>query len=212
MDHVSRSRLPADQRRALIEQAAERLFAISGYAGTRLEDIAAAANVTKPILYRHFDSKKALYLALLERHGQAQLQFVGPTASETSFSARLPLLIDGWFASVEERPDIWRMIFSDTTGDADIQSARLRLQAGARTIIINVLEAQSELSIASDEVVPLAELFRSATVGLVLWKLDHPAVPRALLVDLVTRAIQGVLDGPRYANGESGASGQVRHS
>jgi AcrR family transcriptional regulator len=194
MDHLSRSRLPADQRRALIEQAAVRLFAMSGYAGTRLEDIAAAANVTKPILYRHFASKKALYLALLERHGQGQLQFVGPTTSETSFSARLPLLIDGWFASVEERPDIWRMIFSDTTGDADIQSARLRIQAGARTIIIGVLEAQSELSISSDELVPLAELFRSATVGLVLWKLDHPGVPRALLVDLVTRAIQGALD------------------
>jgi len=196
MEHSPRSRLPADQRRVLIEDAAVRLFAASGYAGTRLDDIAAAADVTKPILYRHFRSKKALYLALLAGHGQGQLRFVGPAPSPDSFSARLPLLLDGWFARVEERPDIWKMIFSDTTGDADIQSARLRLQAGARTIIIGALEAQPELSIPPDELLLIAELVRAGTVGLALWKLDHPETPRPLLVDLVTRAMRGLLDRP----------------
>jgi hypothetical protein len=47
---------------------AGRLFARDGYAGTRLDDVAAAAHVTKPIVYRHFESKKALYLALLDKH------------------------------------------------------------------------------------------------------------------------------------------------
>jgi len=53
----ARRRLPPDQRRALIEDAAARLFAERGYAATKREDIAAAAGVTKPILYRHFDNK-----------------------------------------------------------------------------------------------------------------------------------------------------------
>ena len=61
-------RIPAKERRALIVRAAGRAFARDGYAGTRIEDIAAAAHVTKPIVYRHFDSKKALYMALLEQH------------------------------------------------------------------------------------------------------------------------------------------------
>ena len=193
MDVTVRTRLPADQRRAVIERTALRLFAESGYAGTRLDDIAAAAMVTKPILYRHFASKKALYLALLERHAQGQLRFVGPAATGGSFASRLPVLLDGWFARIEDQPDTWKLIFRDSTGDADIQAARLRLQAGARTNIMSVLGDQPELSIPADELVPLAELFRSAMVGLALWRLDHPDVPRPLVVDLATRAIRGLL-------------------
>jgi AcrR family transcriptional regulator len=57
---VSRSRrITGDQRRELIALAAGRLFAATGYAGTRMEDVAAAAEVTKPIVYRHFGSKAA---------------------------------------------------------------------------------------------------------------------------------------------------------
>lgn len=53
--------MPAGERRDLIARAAGRLFAERGYAGTRLEDVAAAAQVTKPIVYRRFGSKKGLY-------------------------------------------------------------------------------------------------------------------------------------------------------
>ena len=49
------------------------LFGAGGYAGTRLDDIAAAAGVTKPIVYRHFASKKGLYLALLARNDREDL-------------------------------------------------------------------------------------------------------------------------------------------
>ena len=59
--------MPGEERRALILRAAGRAFARDGYAGTRLDDVAAAAGVTKPMVYRHFASKKALYMALLEQ-------------------------------------------------------------------------------------------------------------------------------------------------
>lgn len=62
------NRIAGDERRELIALAAGRLFAVNGYADTRMEDVATAAQVTKPIVYRHFDSKKDLYLALLARH------------------------------------------------------------------------------------------------------------------------------------------------
>ena len=65
---TQRKRIPAAERREVIVRAAGQLFAREGYAGTRLDDIAAAAEVTKPIVYRHFESKKALYLALLAKH------------------------------------------------------------------------------------------------------------------------------------------------
>ena len=52
-----RRRLPVAERRETIVEAAGRLFGERGYDGARLDDVAAAAGVTKPVLYRHFDSK-----------------------------------------------------------------------------------------------------------------------------------------------------------
>jgi AcrR family transcriptional regulator len=138
-------------------------------------------------------SKKALYLALLEQHREQQPRFVQPGATNEPLVSRLPLLLDGWFARVQERPDTWKMIFHDSTGDADIQAARRQIQADARTLIAALLKAQPDLSIPKDELEPLAELLRSAMAGLALWSLEHPRIPRPLLVDLVIRAFRGLL-------------------
>ena len=42
------------------------LFAEHGYAATTMDDIAEAAGVTKPLVYQHFESKRALYLELMD--------------------------------------------------------------------------------------------------------------------------------------------------
>jgi AcrR family transcriptional regulator len=55
----------ADRRRHLIETAI-RLFTEGSYHGTTTAEIARAAGVSEPILYRHFASKRDLYLASLE--------------------------------------------------------------------------------------------------------------------------------------------------
>jgi TetR/AcrR family transcriptional regulator len=56
--------------RAAILSAAERLFAGSGVDGTRTETIAAEAGVNKALLYYYFESKDALYEAVLENHAR----------------------------------------------------------------------------------------------------------------------------------------------
>ena len=54
-------------RRETILVGAAGAFAEKGYAATSMEDVAAAAGITKLIVYRHFPSKEALYDAVLER-------------------------------------------------------------------------------------------------------------------------------------------------
>jgi AcrR family transcriptional regulator len=193
MSRPLRRRLPPDKRRALIEDAGAKLFAEHGYGATRLDDVAAAAGITKPVLYRHFDSKKALYVALLQKHAQQLPRFVDPTVGDEPFVARLPAILDGWFAYVREHPYAWQMIFRDTSGDDDVRAARRRVQERARTILADLLRAQPELAIPEDELEPTAELLRTAMAGLALWWQDHPDTPRSVLVELVTRMIRGVL-------------------
>jgi AcrR family transcriptional regulator len=61
-----RSRLPAASRRRQLLDVALDTFAQSGLDATTMDDIAHAAGVTKPLLYQHFKSKRALFLELVD--------------------------------------------------------------------------------------------------------------------------------------------------
>jgi AcrR family transcriptional regulator len=54
------------QRQATIFQGAARAFATKGFAGTGMEEVAAASGISKEIVYRHFASKEELYRAVLD--------------------------------------------------------------------------------------------------------------------------------------------------
>ena len=59
-------RLPADERRRAIVQAALRVFSSGSYAGATTAEIAREAGVSEPMLYRHFASKRDLWAACLD--------------------------------------------------------------------------------------------------------------------------------------------------
>ena len=61
-----RQEYSSSTRRALLDSAAE-LFTERGYAGTSLDEVVAAARVTKGALYHHYQGKLALFQAVFER-------------------------------------------------------------------------------------------------------------------------------------------------
>ncbi|MGZ8782536.1 MAG: TetR/AcrR family transcriptional regulator [Gaiellaceae bacterium] len=65
MTPVARTRLPAAERRQAIVEAALRVFVAGSYSGSTTSEIAREAGISEPILYRHFASKRELYLACL---------------------------------------------------------------------------------------------------------------------------------------------------
>ena len=63
---AKRVRLSAAERRESLLDTACRVFSEGSYRGTTTAEIARAAGVTEPVLYRHFPSKRALYLACVD--------------------------------------------------------------------------------------------------------------------------------------------------
>jgi AcrR family transcriptional regulator len=99
---VSARRLTAEQRRQQLVDVALELFARRGYRATTMDDIADAAGVTKPLVYQHFSSKRALYLELVNSIAQelliairgAVMQAEGPRQQvEMGFAAYFRLVI-----------------------------------------------------------------------------------------------------------------------
>src|ERR1051326_55621 len=63
----TRQRSPPAERREMVLEAAVAEFAAHGLAGTSTEDVARQAGISQPYLFRLFPTKKALFLALVER-------------------------------------------------------------------------------------------------------------------------------------------------
>src|SRR5215211_4208229 len=118
-----RRRLQRAERRRVIEDVAAELFAEGGYGETRLKDIAAAAGVTKQLLYQHFGSKKELYLALLARHRDGLLGRLAVGMSRPApLAKRIQRTTEEWFGYFEENPAAPAILFREAVGDAEIQS------------------------------------------------------------------------------------------
>lgn len=187
-------RIPGEERRALIVRAAGKVFGREGYAGARIEDIAAAAHVTKPIVYRHFDSKQALYMALLEAH-EADLpsfiEAIDPQGLEADQLVRA--ILEHWFDYVRENQHAWFMLFRDRSGDDEIQALRRRVNLRAREVIAAFITQYADGRNPAGQVEPTAEALTNGLAGLALWWIDNPDVPKEVPVDVGTRLVTAAL-------------------
>lgn len=77
-----RSRMTRAQRRQQLTGIGRSLFAVRGLDGTTIEEIAAAAGVSKPVIYEHFGSKEGLYLEVVEQESKVLLSSITSSLSE----------------------------------------------------------------------------------------------------------------------------------
>ncbi|GAA1599688.1 AcrR family transcriptional regulator [Actinoplanes couchii] len=68
-----RVRMPAAQRREQLITVGRQLFAERGYDATSVEEVAARAKVSKPVVYEHFGGKEGLYAVVVDREVRALL-------------------------------------------------------------------------------------------------------------------------------------------
>ena len=104
---TTRRLLRREERQAQILSAAAAAFARGGYASTSMEDVAAEAGITRIIVYRHFESKEALYAAVLTRVTDrlAEEWAEGIARRDHGFAFRTLLTV------AREQPDGYRLLF-----------------------------------------------------------------------------------------------------
>ncbi|MCW3019216.1 MAG: TetR family transcriptional regulator [Solirubrobacterales bacterium] len=190
----ARRRLAAPERRALIERVAARLFAQHGFEATTVQEICDAAGVSKPMLYRHFESKRDLQMKLLERRRDelAAAPIGRFMETEGSPAARLAEMIDAWFEHVEAHPDSCRLLFQDVTGDRELRELQRELRRRQRAADVAMLREFGP-PLPEEQLEPLGEVIRSSLTGLALWWLDHRQVPRAVVAATMLRMLGGLL-------------------
>ncbi len=112
--HIPRSRMTGLQRRTQLIEVGRGLFAVRGLDGTTIEEIAAAAGVSKPVIYEHFGSKEGLYTEVVECEFRILLASVNEALTE---EAKPRVLVEraalALLTYIEERTDGFRILMRD---------------------------------------------------------------------------------------------------
>jgi len=104
------NRLSGPERRETILSAAQGLFAHKGFHGVSIDEIARAVNVSPAILYRHFNSKQALYDAVLDKFACQRQSYVDTIVNHgTRFEDALAGMTQVYIENIAENPDILRI-------------------------------------------------------------------------------------------------------
>jgi AcrR family transcriptional regulator len=135
-------RLTAEQRRQQLFSVALELFARRGYRATTMDDIAEAAGVTKPLVYQHFSSKRALYLELVDSIAQELLLAVqGAVRQADGPRQQVELGFAAYFRLVISREAEFRLLYGRDHAEDEELGRALRTVEDAIAAAIDPLIA-----------------------------------------------------------------------
>src|SRR5262245_31180660 len=171
-----RSKLSSEERRAAIIKAVRRLFADKGFHGTTTRELAEAAGVSEALLFKHFPTKEALYLAMLHACCSAKdcsvverLQALEPSASSLVILVHqyIVITVEGFGPDEEEREIQQRLMLRSLLADGEF--ARFYLEQAVACWISKVEECL-KAAIAAGEAVASPVQPRLAS-----WFFEHLA-------------------------------------
>ena len=197
MSIVPPARMPKEQRRTQVLDAARAVFVESGYYAAGMDVIAERAGVSKPVLYQHFPSKLDLYLALLDAGLEELLEATDTAVRENPDNKlRVQRTMRAYFAFVDNPDSAYRLVFeSDLMNEPAV---RIRVEAANHEIAKRIAKVISEdTGLRPDEALLLGSGMQGmAQVAARRW-LDHDSMLMTrdeaadLIAALAWRGIRG---------------------
>lgn len=166
--------MTSTERREQLIDVARSVFAQHGYEGTAVEEIAAQAEVSKPVVYEHFGGKEGLYAVVVDREVDVLLDAIR-TALTTPDATPRELIEHGALALldyIDDRTDGFRIL----SRDSSVVSV-----SGSFASILNDVAARVEDILAAEFTTrrfdpQVAPMYAQALVGMVAvtgqWWLD----------------------------------------
>jgi AcrR family transcriptional regulator len=182
------------QRRAAMVQAAMDAVRAQGPA-VSVAEIAAAAGITKPVLYRHFTDRADLQRAVGREAAALLMGRIAPTLSAGGdFRSAVRAIIDAFLGGIEAEPELWRFVVHHPVERAPGAEIVDDARAEIATLLTAVL---AERLRAAGRDTDGADVWAQGLVGMVQsagdWWLDRRPMGRAALTDHLTAIIWGGL-------------------
>ena len=198
-------RMSGRERREQLISVGRTLFAEKGFEAVSVEEIAATAGVSKPVVYEHFGGKEGLYAVVVDREMSALLDGVTASLTNNHHRPRVEAVTLALLTYIEDRTDGYRVLIRDSPPS---------LSPGTYSTLFDDAVGQVASILAGDfsrrGLDPeLAPLYARALVGSVSmtaqWWLDarepKKEVVAAHLVNLMWNGLTGLESDPRLQSG-----------
>jgi TetR/AcrR family transcriptional regulator len=163
-------RLPAEERKAAVLECACGIFSAGSYRGTTTAEIAREAGVTEPVLYRHFASKRDLYLAVLEeswRRLKALWERV--VAEEPDPRLWVGAMGRAYLESKDSKvlcAELWIQALTEASDDPEIRKLLRRQMREVHAFVSDVIRRSQQAGGVFAERDPSAEAWIFISIGL----------------------------------------------
>jgi TetR/AcrR family transcriptional regulator len=164
------TRLPAEQRKAAVLDCACTMFATGSYRGTTTAEIAKQAGITEPILYRHFESKRELYLAVLtESWRRLRALWDETIAAEENPKLWIAAIGRAYFEATDPRlhaANLWIQSLTEASDDPEIRKYLRKHMREVHDYVADVMRRSQEAGGILPDRDPRAEAWIFIAVGL----------------------------------------------
>ncbi|YCK42628.1 TetR family transcriptional regulator [Actinomadura sp. ATCC 39365] len=196
----SRRRMSGRERREQLIRISRTLFAEKGFDGTSIEEIAATAQVSKPVVYEHFGGKEGVYAVVVDREMQKLLGMITSALAASHSLIKLERAALALLQYIEESSEGFRILVRDSHAASG---------TGTFASLISEIASQVE-DVLADEFAgrgydpKLAPMYAQMLVGMVAltgqWWLDVRKPGReevaAHLVNLAWNGLTGLNPSP----------------
>lgn len=203
VERVNRRELKQQQTRERLLEAAAAVFARRGYHIATLEEVAAEAGFTKGAVYSNFESKEALFLALVDRELEKRAEEIGAVvdaaASTGDIEGEAERQFQRFIGDEPHWPFLFFEFFAYGARRSDLRSEFIKRRRAVHGVIADGLRREAErygldLPVPAEQ---LAVAFEALMNGLAFNRvLDPGSVPDGLFGLAMSRLVFGLLTTP----------------
>ena len=206
-----RPRLPREQRRQAILQAARTELLSRGYGELTMERVARAAGVSKALVYDHFAHRRELYLAILADEQVRLVQRLAPALAGPDRAARVRSSVRAFLELVAEYGDGYAELFRNPIAhDPELAGELRRARDGVAEMVAGLIAR--DVGVAVESVLLPAQAVVGAMEAAADWLTRIPSEqrpPTERTVAVLSQLIWQGLDGLGRAEARAAADAPV---